>query len=193
VTKGRGVALAWLIFVASAQAGPVEVEAARCAESIHIRAQDASLGEVLDQTASALGFRLDAKVDLTEKVTLDRKGPPERLLKSLLQGRNLVIQTDPSKACNGKDRITTVWVLPAGEDAPRPAAAPATPATQATVPATQLPGSTHARPRGTRKRMSEEEWQQLKKDYAAGKVKADPETGKPVPTEPAPESPPETP
>lgn len=176
-------------------AGAVEVEGAPCAEVIRVRAQDATLGEVLAKVAGAVGFRVDAKVGLTEKVTLDRKGPPERLLKNLLQGRNLVIQTDPVKACGGKEHITTVWVLPAGQDAPPRAAAPAasqdSPAPQA---AGQLPpGSRHPRPRGTRKNMSEAEWQQMKRDYQAGKVKADPETGKPVPVEPdeQAESPPE--
>lgn len=169
-----------------ATAGAVEVEGAPCAEVIRVRAHDATLGEVLAKVAGAMGFRLDAKVALAEKVTFDRKGPPERLLKSLLQGRNLVIQTDPVKACGGKEHITTVWVLPVGEDAPRRAAAPAE--AQPATPAAQASGATpvrrHERPRGTRKNMTEEEWQKMKQDYKAGKVKADPETGKPVPVEP---------
>lgn len=180
-----------------AAAGAVEVEGARCADVIRVRAQDATLGEVLAKVAEAVGFRVDAKVELTEKVTLDRKGSPERLLKNLLQGRNLVIQTDPVKACGGKERVTTVWVLPVGEDAPRRAAAPSQ--AQPATPAAQASGATpmrrHERPRGTRKSMSDAEWQQMKKDYQAGKVKADPETGKPVPVEPdeKAESPPEAP
>lgn len=194
--KGAGAVMLCLVS-GSAAAGAVEVDAPRCAEVIRVRAQDAALGEVLARVAGAMGFRLDARVELTEKVTLDRKAPPERLLKNLLQGRNLVIHTDPSKACGGKERITTVWVLPVGQDAsPRPAAPAASPNRPAPQAAGQLPpGSRHPRPRGTRKNMSEEEWQQMKKDYQAGRVKADPETGKPVPVEPGeqPQAPPEAP
>jgi hypothetical protein len=194
VNKSLGAIVLGLL-AGGADAGAVEVDAPRCGEVIHVRAQDAPLGEVLAKVAGAVGFRLDAKVELAGKVTLDRKGPPERLLKELLQGRNLVIHADPSKACGGKERITTVWVLPVGQDGPPRAATPgASPDASAPQAAGQLPpGSRNARPRGTRKSMSEEEWQQMKQDYKAGKVKADPETGKPVPVEQeeAPKAPPE--
>ena len=111
-----------------AHAGAVQVDAARCADVVTIKADDAPLGEVLQKAAAAMGFRLDAKVELAEKVTVDRKGPPDRVLKQLMAGRNLVMQSDPDPKCGGKDRITTVWILPAGKDAPhRPAAAPAAP------------------------------------------------------------------
>jgi len=182
VIRGAG-AIVLCLHAGSAAAGTVEVEGGRCAEEIHIRAHDAPLAEVLAKASTAMGFRVDAKVDLAERVTLDRKGPPERLLKSLLQDRNLVIQTDPSKACGGKERITTVWILPTGQDVPRrEAPAPAAPLDAAAAE----PGSgpRELRPRGTRKNMTDKEWQQMKRDYRAGKIKADPETGRPVPVEP---------
>ena len=173
---------------AGALAGTVEVNAGRCADAIHIKAQDAPLGDVLARMSGAMGFRLDASVDLSERVTLDRKGPPARLLKNLLLGKNLVIRTAASKACGGQERIETVWVLPAGQDVPRRAASESPQATPSVQPSTEAPEARparrHERPRGTRKSMSDEEWQQMKKDYKAGKIKADPETGKPVPVQP---------
>lgn len=164
---------AGIFHAAGALAGPIEVDAGRCANAIRVKAHDAPLADVLARMSDATGFRLDATVDLSERVTLDKKGPPERLLKNLLLGKNVVIQTAASAACGGQDRIQTVWILPAGQDAPRGVA----PQRVETSPA--------ERPRGTRKKMSEQEWQLMKQGYQAGKIKADPQTGKPVPVDPS--------
>lgn len=175
---------------ASAQA-PLEIDATPCASRIHVRAQDVPLGEVLDGLSKALGFRLDAKVALTERVSLDRTDTPEALLKHLMQNRNLVLQADPSPKCKGRETVTTVWVLPMGQEAPRAAGQPPPAATPAPLPAKPL--ARQERPRGTRRNMAmtEEEWQRMKRDYLAGKVMADPKTGRPVPAEdlPPPEEP----
>lgn len=165
------------------------MDAEPCAQRIRVRAQDVALAEVVQAVAKNMAFRLDLKVNLDEKVSVDRAGPPEELLKHLLKSRNVVLQTDPSPRCGGKETLTTVWVLPAGETVTRDqAAAPTAAGTQsADAPAqrTVLP----ERPRGTRKRMTEEQWQQMKQDYKAGKLKADPETGLPVPVDGASKAP----
>jgi hypothetical protein len=186
----RSRILNWVAFAgvvlplpAAAQAA-LQVDAAPCASRIHVRAQDVPLGEILGSLSKAMGFRLDAKVALTERVSIDRADTPEALLKHLMQNRNLVLQADPNPKCNGRETLTTVWVLPTGQDAPRVADKPTAPATAAT-PAPAKPLARQERPRGTRRNtaMTEEQWQQMKRDYLAGKVKADPETGKPVPVE----------
>lgn len=134
-----------------------------------------------------MGFRLVVKAALTERISHKLSGAPEDVLKRLMAGRNLVVDSNPARHCGGREVPTTVWVLPAGEShapggtgpASVPKTAPATEATGELAPRPAMP----TRPRGTRKRMSEAEWQQMKKDYKAGKVMADPETGLPVPVE----------
>lgn len=171
-----------------AGAGSLVVDAEPCATRIRIDADQVPLGEVLERLSNVMGFRLVAKTSLVEPVSLSVVGTPEDVLKRLMQGRNLVVDSNPSKKCSGRTTPTTVWVLPAGEAGNRPAAPaaaapPAAAATQTTAPVSPR----GPRPRGTRQRMSEAEWQQMKKDYKAGKVQADPETGLPVPVEQQPE------
>lgn len=187
--EAAGLAAGLLLAGPLGAQAPLQIDAQPCAERIHIRAQDVPLADVLTGLSKAMGFRLDAKVDLTERVTLERRDTPEALLKQLLQKRNLVVQTHASANCEGRETLKVVWILPAGQDAPRPAAAPAEALesqAQSEAPAGPArPLGRHERPRGTRRSMSEEEWKKMKEDWKDGKVKADPETGRPVPAEPA--------
>ncbi len=173
------------LMAAVTHAGELAVSAAPCGKTIQVRAQDVPLGEVLKRIAESAQFRLDAKVPLADRVSVNRTGAPGEVLRHLLQGKNLVMQSDPDPACNGRQRINTVWVLPSGQDV-----APAENAGIAAGPEIQNPGEGELRPalpprpRGTRKRMTEQEWRKAGDDYWAGKTKADPETGLPVPANP---------
>jgi hypothetical protein len=161
------------------------VDAAPCAGRISIDAEQAPLADILQELAAKMGFRLVVRAPVTERISHTLAGTPEDVLKRLMQGRNLVIDSNPAKHCGGRQVPTTVWILPAGESSdPRDAAASAPAAGTAAAPnLAETRPARPARPRGTRKRMSEEEWQQMKEDYKAGKIKADPETGMPVPVE----------
>jgi hypothetical protein len=172
--------------------GALQIDAAPCAERIHVRATDVPLGDVLVGLSKAMGFRLDAKVELAERVTFERRDTPQALLKQLLQKRNLVVQTDPNAKCRGRETLTVVWVLPAGQNAPRPAAAVPAPEAQpetSAAPGPAQPLGRHERPRGTRRSMSAGGWQKMKDDCKAGRVKADPETDRPVDAEASPNTP----
>jgi hypothetical protein len=181
-----------LLIPVAVQAQSLNLDAAPCAKTIRIDAQDVPLGEVLQRLSGSLDFRLHAKVELPEPVTIRRSDTPEALLKHLMQGRNLVMESAPNKKCAGRDTLATVWVLPAGEAVPRLESGPQ-PAGR--PPVIQEAGDVEyralrpERPRGTRKRMSEEEWQKMKEEYKAGRIKADPETGLPVPVDGKPAAP----
>jgi hypothetical protein len=170
----------------AAAAQQLTVEAAPCAKTIRVQAQDVVLGQIVERVAQALEVRLEAKAELQEPVSFNASGTPEEVLTRLLRGRNLVLDANTAARCGGREVLTTIWVLPAGEDAPRTAAAQ--PAPHAAV--IQQPGDVRFkpmrpdRPRGMRKRLSEEEFAKAKEDWKAGKVKADPETGLPVPVNP---------
>jgi hypothetical protein len=173
----------------AALADGLTVDATRCASRIRIEADQVPLGDVLQRLSTDMGFRLVARTELTERVSRDLSGAPEDVLKRLMQGRNLVVDSNPDAKCGGRQTLTTIWVLPAGQAVDRAAGAPQGPvgveSTQASVPQQVRP----PRPRGTRRRMSDAEWQQMKKDYMAGKVKADPKTGLPVPVDAEPAAP----
>lgn len=171
---------------ATLSAPVVELEGGPCAKTVRLRATEAPLGEVLQKLADTLGFQLKAKVKLTEAVSLDRNDSPELLLKHLMRGNNLVLQTGPSAACAGQSVVTNVWVLPVGEEGPTLANSDTSP-----LPGVEGVGAQlrpieppPPRPRGSRKRMSEADWQQMKQDYKDGKMQADPQTGLPVPVVP---------
>jgi hypothetical protein len=164
-----------------AQAETLHVDAKPCAETVALRAEQVPLRQVLERLAETLSFRLQSPLALDEQVTLTRRASPEKLLEELLRGKNVAVQTEPAARCGGASVVTTVWVMPAGE-APS-ASAGAAPSVSPAATAQAGPYVRPERPRGTRKRMSEAEWQQMKEDYKAGRIKADPETGLPVPVE----------
>lgn len=151
-----------------------------------MRVDDVPLQDVVSGIARALGIRLESKVELTDPVTFDRTGTPEQVFKMLLKDRNLVLDSNPVANCGGRETLTTIWLLPAGQAAPaRPPAAPVL----------QQPGEVEFRPLENqmpgqfRKRIgrevSSEEWRQITRDYQDGKLKIDPVTGKLVPVTPS--------
>jgi hypothetical protein len=169
---------------APATAQELVVKAAPCAATIDVSADGVPLEQVVRAITSALGVRLEAKAALPELTQFRASGTPERVLLKLMEGRSVVLDSNPVKKCGGRETLTTVWVLPAGE------AADLRPETAGTFQAaTQAPGEAEfrarpPRPRGTRKRLTEEEWRKVKKDWEEGKVQADPVTGLPVPVQP---------
>ncbi len=184
----RTAAALFLALAAPATAQELVVKAAPCAATIDVSADGVPLEQVVRAITSALGVRLEAKAALPQLTRFKASGTPERVLLKLMEGRSVVLDTNPVKKCGGREMLTTVWILPAGEAAePRPE----TPGTfQAAI---QEPSEVEfrplrpPRPRGIRKRFGEEEWQRVKKDWEEGKVQADPVTGLPVPVEqPAP-------
>lgn len=106
-----------LALAGSAHAQSIEVNGAQCADRIQVRAQAARLGDVLQRLSDATGFRLAARTALDQPVSIDRTASLDALLKELGAGLNLVVQTTPSKACGGRQVVSDVWVLPAGDAA----------------------------------------------------------------------------
>jgi hypothetical protein len=169
----------------AAVAKELVVKAAPCATNIEVRADGVPLDEVLRAVTKALGVRLEAKATLTEETHFSAIGTPERVLTLLMQGRNVVLDSHPVAKCEGREVLTTVWILPAGEAAPaRAQASTAAPAAVQVPGEAQFGSSRPPRPRGVRKRLGEQEWQRVKEEWRAGKVQADPETGLPVPVDP---------
>ena len=104
--------------------GAVSVSGGACGADITVRAQAAPLSEVLRQVAKGTGAQLSEKVVLADRVTFELTGTPESVLKRLMANRNLVLETGEAKGCRGRQTVTKIWVLPAGEDRVR-ASAPA--------------------------------------------------------------------
>jgi hypothetical protein len=179
----RTAAVLFLALVLTpATARELVVKATPCAATIEVSADGVPLDEILRAVTAALGVRLEAKTALPELTRFKASGTPERVLLKLMQGRSVVLDSKPVGKCGGGETLTTVWILPTGEAAaPRPEASVTLPA------AVQAPGEAELRPlraprpRGTRKRLSEDEWRKAKADWEAGKVQADPVTGLPVP------------
>ena len=99
----------------------LSIEASACAKDIRIHAQDVPLQEIVGGLANAMGVKLVAKTSLPEPVTFDASGAPEEVLKRLLHGKNLVVETQPKAACGSREVLATIWLLPSGQDAVRPA------------------------------------------------------------------------
>ena len=111
---------------AGAAAGsPITVERRGC-QGLHVVAKQARLGEVLAELSKQAKFELRDQAGDTRAVDLDMTARPEDLVARLLAGGNLVTDDEPDPKCAGKVRLTKVWVLPKGQDAPAesPAAAP---------------------------------------------------------------------
>ncbi|HUR41166.1 MAG TPA: hypothetical protein VM240_08345 [Verrucomicrobiae bacterium] len=152
-----------------------------------MRADARPLGEVVRAITRALGVRLEAKIELKDPVTLDRTGGPEQVLGQLLRGRNVVLDSNPSAACHGREVLTTVWILPAGQEGPpREASAAVAPPPVIVEPTRaefrqvgpKLPPK--FRRRGGHL-LSPEEKQEMTRKWRAGELTVDPQTGELVP------------
>lgn len=174
------LALLFALLAPGARAGELVVEAAPCAKSIKVRADHVPLGDVVADIATRLGIRVQARTPLPEVVSFNGSGPPEVVLKKLMAGRNLVLGSGNVVSCGGREVLTTMWLLPAGESVQRPAQP------VEAIAAIQQPGEAilaparPERPRGMRKRMNEEQWQKAKEEWKAGRLEVDPLTGEPV-------------
>jgi hypothetical protein len=134
--------------------GAVRISGGACGADVTVHAQDASLSEVLRQFAKGTGAQLSEKVLLADRVSLDLTGPPESVLKRLMQGHNLVVETGKARGCRGRESVTKIWVLPAGEDSARASTAP-------------------PKLRGSGKGMTPEEWRRARREERAKKASAE--------------------
>jgi len=128
------------LFVAltgSAHAQTIHVDGAQCSDRIHVRAQAARLGDVLQRLSDKTHFRFVAKTTLEQPVTIDRRASLDALLKELGAGLNVIVQTTGTKACGGRQVVSDVWVLPAGNAA---AVASSAPPRRSDVPKCEGPG-----------------------------------------------------
>lgn len=176
----RSASLAALFLViapAAVAAGDLLVEAKPCAATVRVKATDVPIEEVLARLSTELKFTLTLKAPLKAPVSLDRTDTAENLIKDLMRGHNLVLDTKPLAACKGREGIAKVWVLPAGQ------AVEARREGLAWNPA--LDPRRHPRFGRRHNNLSNEEWKRLTAEWKAGRIVADPETGKPIAAEQA--------
>lgn len=184
------------MFLAAATAAPgaacareLSIEATPCAKTIRIAAKDVPLEEIVGGLAKSMEVRLVAKTTLPEPVTFSGTGAPEELLKRLLHGKNLVVETKRKAECGAREVLSTVWLLPAGQDAP--ARGDGTPAPEAGVPAQPARQADADRPRGNRRGgahpMTDEERREMRRKWREGQLSGgseeDPATSPPAPAE----------
>ena len=106
-----------------ASAGEVRVAGGACSANVRIEAHDANVSQILARLAAAAGFTLTFKSQSDPRIDFDDSGDVATLVAHLLAGGNVTIVTAPVAACGGRERVTTVWVLPDGTKT----AAPGTP------------------------------------------------------------------
>jgi hypothetical protein len=122
----RASGLALLLFAAS-EAGAQSVridDAGRCSTEVRVVARDAPLRDVLERLSRALEFELRFESQSNPLLTVDVSRPPEALLRLLAGGENIAVSQAADRRCQGKRRMTRVWVLPAGTAHSPPAALP---------------------------------------------------------------------
>ena len=122
--NGAALLLAALVASPPVTAAPeLSIEATPCAQQIRIRAKDVAIDDIVGGLAKAMDLRLVARTSLPEPITFDGTGTPEEVLKRLLHGKNLVIETRRKSACGPREVLATVWLLPSGQDGPARASA----------------------------------------------------------------------
>jgi len=165
-------------------AADIRIEASPCANQVHVKLTDARLSDVLKRLADQMQFTLKFDPDSDTQVTFERRADPTTVLRELLNGGNFLQINEPRESCEGQPAIAQVWVLPRGEAVPyltyipEPKGVTLQPFNRNAVAPEVAPS-----PRGTRRSMSEADWQQMKQDYKDGRIAGDPETGKPIPIE----------
>lgn len=109
---------------ASPAAGlPISVEKRGC-RGLHVVAKQARLSDLLAELSKQAKFELRDQAGDTRAVDLDMTARPEDLVARLLAGGNLVTDDEPDPKCAGKVRLTKVWILPKGQEAPAEGQAP---------------------------------------------------------------------
>ncbi|HUR41440.1 MAG TPA: hypothetical protein VM240_09775 [Verrucomicrobiae bacterium] len=117
----RALLLAVLLPAAPTSAAPpVTVERIGCKEGVRLVAHGAPLSQVMETLSRELGFTLKFQGEGSRVVDTELTRQPAALLRKLLEGDNVVVDEVPDRHCPGRQALARVWVLPRGEDAPRP-------------------------------------------------------------------------
>lgn len=109
--------LAPLLLAPRPAAAELAVEAPACGP-VRLVARGVPLREVLQALARELHFEL--KLEGTAGRTIDQelRKPPRELLAQLTRTDNAVIEDAPDARCPKHPRVTRVWLLPTGGEAP---------------------------------------------------------------------------
>lgn len=153
----------------------LEVTADRCGE-IRVRAENVPVTEVLEAMSEAAGFRLVSGVSLEAPVSLDRTTTLEILLEELLEGLSTTTIRRDRAQCENGPVIASLWIHPEGDaNASLDQQAEEEQRSRIDAPLERNPEGLDRNqpPRGTRGRMSDEEWQRTKEAYAAGEISGD--------------------
>lgn len=146
----------------------------RCAERIHVSASGAKLSDVLKTMADRLGFTLRFAARRDPVVDFSREADAETILRELTAGQNLLAVHRPDEQC-GRNVISEVELLASGDAVARFEYIPHANETSRAAP---LPREQRQPlPEGSRRRLSDAEWQKMKDDLATGRATYDPETG----------------
>jgi hypothetical protein len=167
----------------AAEQNGVIVEGEPCEKELHVKADQQPLSEILVAMSDHIGYVLKFDPGSDAIVSIDRRASALTMLRELLSGKNMIAMEAPDPDCDGRSTITLVKVLPRGEDAPYIYHEPPKNAARAAMairPADNIAETAPPPPKATRNAMSEAEWQKMKEDYKAGKIAADPQTGKPI-------------
>jgi hypothetical protein len=97
-----------------ARADDIRVDGDTCSAHLRVEAHDARLSDVLARLAAAAGFTLTFKSQSDPRIDFSGSGDAATLIARLVAGGNVTIVTGPAAACGGRERVTTVWVLPGG-------------------------------------------------------------------------------
>ena len=112
-------ALAALVAMPTA-AQQLKVERLDCKAGVRVTARDVPMSRVLQELSRQLGFTLKFEADTDRLVTADLTRPPGPLVAKLLEADSVVYDEVPDPRCPGQQMLAKVWVLPRGEDVPRP-------------------------------------------------------------------------
>ncbi len=113
-----------VLFGDCALAGTVSVKQTQCGAEITLVANDAKLSEVFKELATELGFALRFDRDSDRTVSIESTRKPEKLIESLTRDDNIMITTQDDPNCAGRNRITEVRFLAAGDAIVLPAHVP---------------------------------------------------------------------
>ena len=105
---------------AVAGAQQVTVEKLGCKKGVHLVASGAKLSSVLSELSKALKFELHFEGSDDRAVDMDTTRRAPELVAKLMESDSVITDDAPDPKCPGQVRLTRVWVLPKGEDAPAP-------------------------------------------------------------------------
>ncbi len=108
------------VLPATTLAQQVTVEKLGCKKGVHLVASNAKISAVLAELGKALKFELHFEGDNDRTVDLDTTRRAPELVAKLMESDSVITDDAPDPKCPGQMRLTRVWVLPKGQDAPAP-------------------------------------------------------------------------